>query len=138
MHGDVQAGNVLLLPGGGAKLLDAEIAHVGDPAFDVGLLLAHVLLAALARGTLDAAAAAVRAHLVRLRARARRRARRRSPTSHATPASRCMRRTIGAARVAAVQDTTTALAAVDLACTLIRTPPGSPDALRAAVRAFAR
>jgi 5-methylthioribose kinase len=40
VHADVQAGNVLLAPGGGVKLLDAEIAHAGDAAFDLGMLLA--------------------------------------------------------------------------------------------------
>ncbi|NNL65004.1 MAG: phosphotransferase [Myxococcales bacterium] len=47
VHGDVQAGNILLAPAG-PKLLDAEIAHVGDPAFDVGILLAHLILPAVA------------------------------------------------------------------------------------------
>ena len=46
VHGDVQPGNVLLREGR-PVLLDAEIAHVGDPAFDVGTLLAHVWLARL-------------------------------------------------------------------------------------------
>ena len=136
VHGDVQAGNVLILPGGRAKLLDAEIAHVGDPSFDVGLLLAHVLLPALARGTLDAAVAACASTWS---AYARAHGEGAPPFADAARHAgiEVMRRTIGAARVAAVQDTTTALAAVDLACALIRTPPGSPDALRAAVRAFA-
>jgi 5-methylthioribose kinase len=49
VHGDVQAGNILL-PAGAVKLLDAEIAHVGDPAFDIGMLLAHALIPAAARG----------------------------------------------------------------------------------------
>jgi 5-methylthioribose kinase len=54
VHGDVQAGNVLLPPGG-VKLLDAEIAHAGDPAFDAGMLLAHVLLPSAAAGSAPAA-----------------------------------------------------------------------------------
>ncbi len=41
VHGDVQAGNVLL-QGDRPRLLDAEIAHVGDPAFDLGTALAHL------------------------------------------------------------------------------------------------
>jgi 5-methylthioribose kinase len=41
VHGDVQAGNVLV-EGRSPRLLDAEIAHVGDPAFDLGTALAHV------------------------------------------------------------------------------------------------
>ena len=40
-HGDVQAGNVLV-QNGRPRLLDAEIAHVGDPAFDLGTAFAHV------------------------------------------------------------------------------------------------
>ncbi len=41
VHADVQAGN-LLVQGEGLRLLDAEIAHVGDPAFDLGTALAHL------------------------------------------------------------------------------------------------
>ena len=41
VHGDVQAGNVLV-SGERPRLVDAEIAHVGDPAFDLGQALAHV------------------------------------------------------------------------------------------------
>ncbi len=41
VHGDVQSGN-LLIQGDRPRLLDAEIAHVGDPAFDLGTLLAHL------------------------------------------------------------------------------------------------
>ena len=41
VHGDVQPGNVLV-QGVSPRLLDAEIAHVGDPAFDLGQALAHV------------------------------------------------------------------------------------------------
>jgi 5-methylthioribose kinase len=43
IHADAQGGNVLLAPRG-PRLLDAEIAHVGDPAFDLGTALAHVEL----------------------------------------------------------------------------------------------
>jgi len=45
VHGDVQPGNILIAEGS-PKLLDAEIAHVGDPAFDVGTLVAHLALPA--------------------------------------------------------------------------------------------
>jgi len=41
VHGDVQAGNVLV-QGLRPRLIDAEIAHVGDPAFDLGQAFAHV------------------------------------------------------------------------------------------------
>ncbi len=43
VHGDLQGGNVLL-QGETPRLLDAEIAHVGDPAFDLGIALAHLRL----------------------------------------------------------------------------------------------
>lgn len=49
VHADVQAGNILL-DKQRPRLLDAEIAHVGDPAFDVGTLLAHLALPSVARG----------------------------------------------------------------------------------------
>ncbi len=99
VHADVQAGNVLLVPGGGAKLLDAEIAHVGDAAFDLGTLLAHLALPALARGgdareliaRVRRAYAAERDCDGELLARAGRYA-----------GFELIRRTIGAARVAAV------------------------------------
>ncbi|MCZ6463773.1 MAG: phosphotransferase [Proteobacteria bacterium] len=47
VHADAQPGNVMLAAGG-PRLIDAEIAHVGDPAFDLGIVLAHVEVAALA------------------------------------------------------------------------------------------
>jgi 5-methylthioribose kinase len=43
VHADVQGTNVLLQEGR-PRLLDAEIAHVGDPAFDLGVARAHVEL----------------------------------------------------------------------------------------------
>lgn len=125
VHGDVQAGNVLLPAAGGAKLLDAEIAHVGDPAFDLGMLLAHVLLAGLARDALGPAADVARATWSAYGA---------SATAGDAPELRdvaryagieILRRTIGAARVAAVAETRVALAALDLATEMIRTPAAS-------------
>ena len=101
VHADVQAGNVLLTPSGGAKLLDAEIAHVGDAAFDLGTLLAHLALPSLARG--ESASA--------LLARVRDAYREAAACDDATLARaqrhggfELIRRTIGAARVAAVAD----------------------------------
>ena len=100
-HADVQSGNVLLPPGGGVRLLDAEIAHVGDPAFDLGTLLAHLALPSLARGD-EADARALLASTWRAYSEAR-------IASSATLAEavrygglELIRRTIGAARVAAV------------------------------------
>ncbi len=48
VHADVQPSNILI-KAGAPKLLDAEIAHIGDPAFDIGILLAHLRLASIAR-----------------------------------------------------------------------------------------
>jgi 5-methylthioribose kinase len=135
VHGDVQAGNILVLPGGAPKLLDAEIAHVGDPAFDMGQLLAHVVLPGLARSEVDAAAeVAVDTWAAYAR------------DAHEPPfaavaryaAIEVMRRTIGAARVAAVRDTAVALVAVEVAALLMRRPPDAPAGLTTALRAFAR
>lgn len=43
VHGDVKAANVVLQRGR-PRLLDAEFAHVGDPAFDLGTALGHTWL----------------------------------------------------------------------------------------------
>lgn len=59
IHGDVQPANVLLAASG-PKLLDAEIAHFGDPAFDVGQLLGHLLLPHAAAGSAERAAPLLR------------------------------------------------------------------------------
>lgn len=135
VHADVQAGNVLLAPPA-AKLLDAEIAHVGDPAFDVGVLLAHLLLPGLARrdlrragelaaGTWQAYAAAAGDAVPPFADVAR------------YAGIEALRRTIGAARVEAVRDGGTALAALDLAVALVRRPPESSAALESELARFA-
>ena len=125
-HGDVQAGNILLPPES-PRLLDAEIAHLGDPAFDVGTLLAHVVLAAVARGRADDA----RSPAVELwKAYCGRRS---SPPPFPQVARyaglEMLRRTIGAARVAAVSEDGPSLAVLDAAVRLIRTPPELPESL---------
>jgi len=61
VHADPQPGNVLL-QGDRARLLDAEIAHIGDPAFDLGSLLGHLVAFACATG--DEARAHTRAGLI--------------------------------------------------------------------------
>lgn len=120
VHGDVQAGNVLLAPGG-PKLLDAEIAHLGDPAFDIGTLLAHALLPAAAHGRAasarpllaecwDAYAGAHGAAGLPALADALRYA-----------GLELLRRTIGAARVAVVADDDAGLRVVDAGLALVRT-----------------
>jgi 5-methylthioribose kinase len=122
VHGDVQAGNVLLAARG-AVLLDAEIAHVGDPAFDLGTLFAHLWLppvaaavAPTANAALDAAwrgyVAARPGAGAPLRADAMRYA-----------AIEMLRRTIGAARVAVVADAAASLRVIDFALDLLRARP---------------
>ena len=125
LHGDVQAGNVLLAPEG-PKLLDAEIAHVGDPAFDVGMLIAHVLLAAVGRGEPAAARGAVTGIWEEWAAARGSGAENAFAEAARIAGFEVMRRTIGAARVAAVEADAAGLSAVELAARLIRRPPGDP------------
>ncbi len=47
-HGDFSPKNVLVGPGG-VWVIDFEVAHLGDPAFDVAFLLSHLLLKSLHR-----------------------------------------------------------------------------------------
>lgn len=120
VHGDVQAANVLLA-GRGPVLLDAEIAHLGDPAFDLGQLLAHLLLPDAARGRPGAAQPALCAAW-----RAYREAAEAGPTqlSHALRHAgiELLRRSIGAARAAAVERDDACLAVLDVGLRLVRTP----------------
>lgn len=119
VHGDVQPANVLLAPAG-PKLLDAEIAHVGDPAFDVGQLLGHLLLPAAARGEPATALPALRATWAAYAAGG----------GDASPAAldaaaryagiELLRRTLGAARVPAVASDAASLAVVDSGLALVR------------------
>ena len=128
VHADVQAGNVLL-PDAGPKLLDAEIAHIGDPAFDVGTLIAHLVLAAAAAGNLSPAVRfAEAAWSAYTNARPRP-----APGDFGSVARyaglEMLRRTIGAARVAAVERDEASLSVLQLAVRLIRTPPDTPKLL---------
>jgi aminoglycoside phosphotransferase (APT) family kinase protein len=127
VHGDVQAGNVLLPPGG-PKLLDAEIAHVGDPAFDLGTLLAHLALPAVARGAPAEAVATLSATWLAYR----------DGRGAAAPAFadvaryaglEVLRRTIGAARVAAVEEVEASLAAIEWGERQVRRPAGEPGGM---------
>ena len=119
IHGDVQAGNILL-PAGGVKLLDAEIAHVGDPAFDIGMLLAHALLPAAAAGrTASARSTLTRCWQAYAAAHA-------APELPELAEALCyaglelLRRTIGAARVAAVADDEAGLRVIEVGVELVR------------------
>lgn len=125
VHGDVQAGNVLL-PAGRPKLLDAEIAHVGDPAFDLGMWVAHLMLPAAARGepgrAREAIAAADAAYRVRLGGALE------VPFAEAArhAGMEMLRRTIGAARVACVEAPEAGLAVLGQAVAWLREPPAGP------------
>ena len=128
LHADVQPTNVLLAPGG-PKLLDAEIAHVGDPAFDVGVLVGHLVLWGVAgSGAAQARAAVERTWSAYAEAHGPR---------ELTPFEavalyagiEVLRRTIGAARVAAIENDRAALAAVEAGLRLVAAPPSSPAAL---------
>lgn len=126
VHGDVQPGNVLLRDGR-PVLLDAEIAHVGDPAFDVGTLLAHVWLARLVAPRSASAsrqASAIWAAYVQALGAA-------GPILFASVGRyaglEMMRRTIGAARVAAVATAEASLRAIEIAEQLVRSPPAQPE-----------
>ena len=44
VHGDFSPKNLLVAPGGGVTLIDFEVVHFGDPAFDAAFLLNHLLL----------------------------------------------------------------------------------------------
>jgi 5-methylthioribose kinase len=116
VHADVQPANILLVAGA-PKLLDAEIAHVGDPAFDVGTVLAHLHFhlavrpddAALARaehGLIDEYRAAGGQH---------------EDVEHGYRYAgvEMLRRTIGAARVRAIEKSDAALAVLRRASQLL-------------------
>lgn len=135
VHGDVQAGNVLLPPGG-VKLLDAEIAHLGDPAFDAGMLLAHALLPSAATGSTSAAARVLHGCWEAY------------GTAHGPDALpvlgdalryaglELLRRTIGAARVAAVASDEAGLRVLEVGVRLVRR--ASLDALQDGGRSGSR
>ena len=123
VHGDVQPGNILIAQAG-PKLLDAEIAHLGDPAFDLGTFdlgtfVAHLALPAFGgagRGATEriareAVAAAWKAYAeVELREEF-------SAVRFEDVARyagiELLRRTIGAARVAAVERDEAALTVIE-------------------------
>ncbi len=121
VHADVQASNILL-SASGPKLLDAEIAHVGDPAFDCGTLLAHLALPAIARGEGATAQAPVSAAWASYRS---------AFVGDGEPNARdvaryagleLLRRTIGAARVAAVESDEAGLRVLERGIEWIREP----------------
>jgi 5-methylthioribose kinase len=122
VHADVQSGNVLLAERG-AVPLDAEIAHVGDPAFDVGVLLAHLWLPAIARGDRPSGDALARKTWKAYAAAHGATGLPRYADVARYAGVELLRRTIGAARVAAVERDEAGLAVLDAALGLVREPP---------------
>ena len=49
VHGDFSPKNVLVGEGDALWLIDFEVAHAGDPAFDLGFMLNHLMLKAIHR-----------------------------------------------------------------------------------------
>ena len=47
VHGDFSPKNILLLPDGRVWIIDCEVAHYGNPAFDVAFCANHLILKAL-------------------------------------------------------------------------------------------
>jgi len=126
VHGDVQSANILLASDR-PVLLDAEIAHVGDPAFDVGSLVAHLLMPALARRAPGSALPALGALFGAYRGAGGRELRFADAARYA--GIEMARRTIGAARLAWADDGDAAERVLDLGLALVRHPPGSPGDL---------
>ena len=125
VHADVQPGNVLLTEAG-PKLLDAEIAHVGDPAFDIGILLAHVLLPAIAAHDAERGRALARRTWRAYAASHGEAALPRHADAMRYAGIELLRRTLGAARVPAVESDAAGLAVVDVGLQLVREPPAAP------------
>lgn len=122
VHADVQGGNVLL-QAQGPRLLDAEIAHVGSGAFDIGILLAHLVVSAAARGDTGCSRPVIERTW---RAYVEHRAGARAPAFEEAiryAGIELLRRTLGAARVAAVASDAAGLAASDLGLRWLATPP---------------
>jgi 5-methylthioribose kinase len=128
VHADVQPSNVLIAASG-PKLLDAEIAHMGDPAFDVGQLAGHFHLHAIARGANPDFIMEV-FELWTAYAEAFGEARDAQIDQVFIYAGiEMLRRTLGAARVAEVARDEVGLRVIDVACRLILPRPGAPSLL---------
>jgi 5-methylthioribose kinase len=117
VHADVQPSNILLVDGA-PKLLDAEIAHVGDPAFDVGTVLAHLHFHLALRPDSAPLSRAERGLLEEYRAGGGKEED--VARAYGYAAVEMLRRTTGAARVRAVEDPAAALAALRHAASLLR------------------
>jgi 5-methylthioribose kinase len=118
VHGDVQAGNVLV-QGARPRVIDAEIAHVGDPAFDLGQAFAHVHLhRAHARDlrSLEACELALRGGYARA---AGARSSEIAARARAYAGVEILRRAIGAARLSVLGTTARAERALELGAALL-------------------
>jgi 5-methylthioribose kinase len=128
VHADVQPTNILL-DEDRPRLIDPEIAHVGDPAFDVGILLAHLLLHGVAR---DQRVAAVQSARETWTAYAGAHGSDEAPEfSDAIRYAgiELLRRSIGAARTPESEREDVALPLIELGVALVKSPPGAPDDL---------
>ena len=128
VHADVQPTNVLVAASG-PKLLDAEIAHLGDPAFDVGQLVGHLWLRALARGEPRAAAPVVRALWSAYSASLGGALTVRFADALVYAGIEMLRRTLGAARIVEVSRDEIALRVIDAGRAWVLTPPAHPSLL---------
>ncbi len=125
VHADVQGGNVLL-QSGRPRLLDAEIAHVGSAAFDVGILLAHLAAADAARGDAGRARPAL---VATWEAYLDGRQRTRAPAFEEAlrfAGIELIRRTVGAARIDAVREDAAGLEVLDLGLRWMKAPAAAP------------
>ena len=52
VHGDFSPKNILLLPDGRIWVIDCEVAHYGNPAFDIAFCVNHIVLKAVHLGSL--------------------------------------------------------------------------------------
>ena len=124
VHADVQAGN-LLLQGQRPRLLDAEIAHLGDPAFDLGTALAHVWVYRSRSALPDPCARGAEALCAGYRSAGGSDAEIRRAARYA--GVEILRRTIGAARLAHLAEDADAIRALGQGAQLAlgKFPPGS-------------
>jgi 5-methylthioribose kinase len=113
----VQAGNVLV-QGARPRLVDAEIAHVGDPAFDLGQALAHVHVHRVHARDVAALAACEDALLAGYR-RAAGDANMRLTDARGYAGVEILRRAIGAARLSLLGTTARAERALELGAALL-------------------
>ncbi len=126
VHGDVQSGNILIPPER-PVLLDAEIAHVGDPAFDLGIFAAHLLGPALARA---AGAEALPPLEVAWSAYREAGGGASFPSLARYAGIELLRRTIGAARVPWAERDAAGERLLDAGIALATSPPADPGAVR--------